>query len=110
MSSLNKLTIKGFKSIRKLEDFELNNLNVFIGGNGAGKTNLISFFRLLRSIINGNLSEYVKNNGGASDLLLNSLKTTNEMHFETHFDIRGYRFKLRPMLMEKLDTPFIILS
>jgi predicted ATPase len=85
MSSLDKLTIKGFKSIRDLEDFELNNLNVFIGGNGAGKTNLISFFRLLRSIINGNLGEYVRNNGGASDLLFNGRKATEEMYFETHF-------------------------
>ncbi len=96
MSSLDKLTIQGFKSIQKLENFELSNLNVFIGGNGAGKTNLISFFRLLHSIIDGNLGEYVRNNGGAGDLLFNGRKSTEEMYFETHFDIRGYRFKLRP--------------
>ena len=33
--SLDKLTINGFKSIRELKDFELNDLNIFIGGNGA---------------------------------------------------------------------------
>ncbi len=43
-TSLDKLTIKGFKSIRELVDFELKNLNVVIGGNGSGKSNLISFF------------------------------------------------------------------
>ncbi len=49
VGSLEKLTIKGFKSIRELKDFELKNLNVFIGGNGAGKSNLIEFFRLLQA-------------------------------------------------------------
>jgi hypothetical protein len=36
--ALDKLTIKGFKSIRCLEDFELTKLNILIGGNGAGAT------------------------------------------------------------------------
>ena len=96
MSSLDKLTIRGFKSIRKLDQLELKDLNVFIGGNGAGKTNLISFFRMLRSLIDGNLNEYVRNSGGASDLLFNGRKTTEEMEFEAMFGVRGYRFKLKP--------------
>lgn len=33
-NALDKLTIKGFRSIKSLEDFELKNLNVLIGGNG----------------------------------------------------------------------------
>jgi predicted ATPase len=48
---LDRLTIKGFKSIRLLKDFELRNLNVLIGGNGAGKSNFIDFFRLLRAMM-----------------------------------------------------------
>jgi len=96
MSSLDELTIKGFKSIKNLDHLELKKLNVFIGGNGAGKTNLISFFRMLRSIIDGNLNEYVRNSGGASDLLFNGLKKTEQMEFETEFGIRKYRFKLEP--------------
>ena len=50
-NKLNTLTIKGFKSIRALENFQLNNLNVLIGGNGAGKSNFIDFFRLLRAMM-----------------------------------------------------------
>lgn len=45
--SLDKLTINGFKSIHELKDFELKNLNVIVGANGAGKSNLLSFFRML---------------------------------------------------------------
>ncbi|EGM0232178.1 TPA: AAA family ATPase, partial [Campylobacter jejuni] len=39
---LNKITIKGYKSIKDLSKFELKNLNILIGANGAGKSNFIS--------------------------------------------------------------------
>ena len=41
---LSKVMIKGFKSIEKCE-LELTALNVFIGCNGAGKSNFINFFK-----------------------------------------------------------------
>jgi predicted ATPase len=94
--SLDKLTIRGFKSIQALEGFELKNLNVFIGGNGAGKSNLVDFFRLLRKIIDGNLNEYIAGGGGISDFLFNGRKQTSKMEFVTHFGIRGYRFNIIP--------------
>ncbi len=95
-SSLDKLTIRGFKSIRELNGFELNDLNIFIGGNGAGKSNLIEFFRLLRKIINGNLNEYIRSGGGISDFLFNGRKVTPKLEFEMRFGVRGYRFCLEP--------------
>ncbi|WP_038178650.1 AAA family ATPase [Vibrio rhizosphaerae] len=93
---LDKLTIKGFKSIKDLEDFELKNLNVIVGANGAGKSNLISFFKMLRSLINEKLNDYVSDNGGASDLLFNGEKETPKMSFSTRFGTRGFRFSLAP--------------
>jgi len=95
-SPLDKLTIKGFKSIQNLENFELKNLNVLIGGNGAGKSNLISFFKMLRSLMDGTLNRYIRDNGGASDVLFNGRKVTEKMEFETRFGPRGFRFKLVP--------------
>ncbi|MCV3465252.1 AAA family ATPase, partial [Campylobacter lari] len=41
---LNNITIKGYKSIKDLSEFELKNLNILIGANGAGKSNFISVF------------------------------------------------------------------
>ncbi|QEN03396.1 hypothetical protein EW093_01310 [Thiospirochaeta perfilievii] len=98
MNSLDKITIKGFKSIRNLENFKLKNLNVFIGGNGAGKSNIINLFKLLRNIVNDDLGDYVRNNGGASDLLFNGLKVTNSIFIETYFGDYGYKFYFRPTL------------
>ncbi len=43
MDMLTRLDIHGFKSIRDMADLTLSPLNVFIGANGSGKTNLISF-------------------------------------------------------------------
>jgi len=96
MDPLDKLTIRGFKSIRDLEDFELKPLNLFIGANGAGKSNLISFFRLLHALMEGRLNAYVLEQGGMSDLLFNGRKTTEAMYFETRFGQRGHCFGLKP--------------
>lgn len=93
---LDRLTIRGFKSIRDLEDFEFKSVNVLIGANGGGKSNLISFFRMLQAIINGNLNDYVRDNGGISALLFNGRKATERLEFETRFGPRGYRFKIKP--------------
>ncbi|MGK7946003.1 MAG: AAA family ATPase [Microcystaceae cyanobacterium] len=46
---LKNLKLNGYKSIRSL-DIELNKVNVLIGANGSGKSNFISFFRLLNSM------------------------------------------------------------
>lgn len=37
---LDKVTIKGFKSIRAVEELEIRPINALIGANGSGKSNL----------------------------------------------------------------------
>lgn len=81
MRTLEKLTIKGFKSIRE-QTLELDRLNVFIGGNGVGKSNLIGAFRLLHEVINQRLTDYVAMRGGANNLLRFGRKVTKEIQFD----------------------------
>jgi len=110
--SLDKITIKGFKSIQTLEDFELTSLNVLIGGNGAGKSNFIDFFRMLRAMMelplpdltNANLKAYIADGGGSDDFLFNGPRITKQIEVETRFGSNGYRFKLSPTA----DDTFII--
>ncbi len=99
-NSLDKLTILGFKSIGAMEELKLRKLNILVGANGAGKSNLISFFHLLKSLMDGNLDRYVKESGGISDLLFNGRKVTQEIEFIMQFGIRGYRFKILPDAQE----------
>lgn len=94
--SLDKLTIRGFKSIRSLENFRLKDINILIGANGAGKSNLIEFFRLIKNVIDGNLNDYIRLGGGISDFLFDGRKRTSQMDFETYFGSRGYRFTVKP--------------
>lgn len=94
--TLSKFTIQGFKSIRLLDNLELKNLNLIVGANGAGKSNLLSLFKMLRALIDGNLHRYVRDSGGAGDLLFNGRKVTKEMYFELHLGRTGYRFALVP--------------
>jgi len=99
MRTLEKLTIKNFKSIRE-QTLELGKLNVFIGGNGVGKSNLIGAFRFLREIVNQNLAGYTGIKGGADTLLYFGKKKSPEMSFRLEFgegDIgNAYAVRLKP--------------
>lgn len=93
--ALDKITIKGFKSIKSLEDFELKNLNVLIGGNGAGKSNFVDFFRLLSAMtkLHG-LKEFIE--GDADLYLYGGPKTTDHIEIRMSFGNKGYDFELDP--------------
>lgn len=96
MAALDKLTIRGFKSIQNLENFGLRNLNIIVGANGAGKSNFVTFFRMLRSFMMGHLPSYIARNGGMDGFLFRGPKVTKELFFEMTFGERGYRFHLSP--------------
>jgi predicted ATPase len=88
MRTLEKLTIKNFKSIRE-QTLALGRLNVFIGANGSGKSNLIEAFRFLREIVNQNLAGYTGMKGGADALLYFGRKKSPEMSFHLEFSAGG---------------------
>lgn len=93
MAPLDRVRIRGFKSIREL-DLELRPLNVLIGANGSGKSNFIDFFTLLREIVNLRLQAYVARSGGASSLLHFGPKVTPEMRLRVHFGRNVYDARL----------------
>lgn len=96
MTRLARMTVRGFKSIRELQDFKLERLNVLIGANGAGKSNFISFFRMLAEMVEGRLQLYVKGEYGPDALLFGGRKRTRQIEVELYFDRNGYRFSLAP--------------
>src|SRR5713101_6072052 len=95
--TIKKLTIEGFKSIRKLEEFELRPLNVLIGANGAGKSNFVGFFRLLREMIDQRLQvALAATEGGADGCLYLGPKITEKFVAKLYFGKNGYEFALLP--------------
>ena len=92
LNQLNRIVIKGYKSIRDC-DIKLNNLNVLIGSNGAGKSNFISVFTLLHEILKQRLSLYTAKRG-TNALFYNGTKTTDRILTEFHFGLSSYAFEL----------------
>ena len=79
--TLTKLELSGFKSIRTLTDLTLGKINVLVGANGSGKSNLISFFKLLNWMTPspGNLQLHIGKTGGAHTLLHDGPDVTPQM-------------------------------
>ncbi len=99
---IDKITLRGFKSIRSLEDFPLRNLNILIGANGAGKSNFVSFFTFLREAVEGRLALYVAKKGGADDHLFMGPKVTKRLRAFLHFGLDVYEFALEPTVRGNL--------
>ncbi|HPG40587.1 MAG TPA: AAA family ATPase [bacterium] len=93
---LKKISIHGFKSIKKLEDFELNNLSILVGPNGAGKSNFVQFFELLNNIVKLRLQYYIKKKGGAEQFVYMGSKVTKKVYIDLYFDVHSYSFNLVP--------------
>lgn len=100
--ALDYLSISGFKSIRRLVDFELRSLNVIVGANGAGKSNFVSFFRILRAMAEEGLATFVAENGGADGFFFGGPKVTPEIEAHLKFGQNEYQFTLAPTASEKL--------
>ena len=81
---LETITLKGFKTIERLDNFKPQSLAVLIGANGAGKSNFISFFRMLSWALDDpdNLAYYVSEQGGASAFLHDGPARTREIEAE----------------------------
>jgi predicted ATPase len=76
--ALDSISVKGFRSIASL-DVTLRPINLLIGANGAGKSNFLGAFSFLRAIADESLQTYIRENGGAEQLLHFGAKTTREV-------------------------------
>lgn len=102
-NAISRLTIKGFKSIRELVDFELRNLNVIVGANGAGKSNFIQVFRMIHAMAQKNLQEFVQTGGGADAFPYNGIKNTPEIYVELSFGQNSWGVTLKPTVDERFS-------
>lgn len=100
---IDRISIKGFKSIRELVDFELHDLNVIVGANGAGKSNFIQIFRMVHEMALKGFQQFIVNAGGADAFPFNGLKETSEIEVDFSFGQNAYRFKLTPTADEKFS-------
>ena len=90
---LRSFEIRGYKSIQH-QTVNLEQMNVLIGQNGAGKSNFISAFKFLRNIIEGRLKNTsVKT--GAENLLYYGSKQTKDIYINLDFKPNVYDITLQ---------------
>ena len=104
--SINNISIKGFKSLKEINRFELGNLNIIIGANGSGKSNFIQIFHMLSAIAQNGFSKFILERGGADNFLFNGPKVTSEMEMEINFQadaigIHSYKAVCSPTADER---------
>ena len=88
MTTLNNVEIKGFRSIKEMK-LELKPLNVLIGANGAGKSNLIAFFKLVNELMGGRLQQHVGATGGATGNLHFGPGATPQLEARLVFEVEN---------------------
>src|SRR6185503_2438989 len=95
--------ITGYKSIKNAR-VEFGLINILIGANGSGKSNLISFFEFLNNVNNRKLKEYVGLRGGEEKILHKGSAVTKSINFTIEFGggQNGYRATI-----QKADEGFI---
>lgn len=98
---IEKVIISNYKSIRNLE-LPLQSINVLIGSNGVGKSNLISFFELAKSIIEKRFGRYTLEKGGIDNLLYRTRRESDCINGLLDFDnTNAFFFTLRPTQSNK---------
>lgn len=109
MRVLHSIRVRGFKSIKD-QTLELGPLNVFIGANGAGKSNLIGVFHLLNRVSQQKLQVYVGESGGANALLHFGRKHTEKLCLEVEFRDEPFANMYEVCLRPTDDDRFIFES
>jgi predicted ATPase len=69
---LSAIELNGYKSIGINQHIRFDKINVLIGANGSGKSNLLSFFKMLNHMVSNNLRLFVSKSGYADSLLFGS--------------------------------------
>ena len=98
---IEQIIIKNYKSIRELK-LPLHRLNVFIGSNGVGKSNFISFFELTKAIYEQRFGSYTLSKGGIDSLLYQGRKVSEHIVGLIDFNnTNAFCFKLKPSQSNK---------
>ncbi len=98
-AKIDRVRIKGFRSLADVEMSGLPDVTVMIGANGSGKSNFIRFFEMLSWMLRSQkLGEFVGRYGGADDQLFGGNKQTSRMEatvgLKTEAGQNEYRFIL----------------
>lgn len=105
---ISELRIHGYKSISFDHPItlKLENINILLGANGSGKSNIIGFFKMLSHMMNSTFALFVEQSGTADSLLHYGSKITpliiGLVKFEDCHSSDSYHFSLSNAAPDRL--------
>lgn len=86
-TKLSQVSIRGYKSIHADgQTIRFGDITLLLGANGSGKSNLVSFFKMLNFITSEGLQVFIGKQGGADAILHYGAKQTDKLVFEVTFE------------------------
>ena len=85
-----QLDIKGFRSLKDVT-WKPGDLNILIGANGTGKSNLLRFLEMMTVVAKGNLGKYVQSLGGMAAIVWDG--EAPDITFKLDWMSGGYAFE-----------------
>jgi predicted ATPase len=92
---LDSVEVEGYKSIRSAK-VDLGAINVVIGANGTGKSNLLDMFGLLADLADRRLQLHIARQGGADAILYFGRKKTSSLRITLRCGLHSYEAVLVP--------------
>ncbi len=107
MAIIDEITIKGFKSIQE-QTISLGQMNVFIGTNGAGKSNFLEALAMLSASSEGGIDYSKLANKGARlsspEIFRSSFKNTiRKKYFDINVKLSEYEYDMKVNSSEKFS-------
>jgi predicted ATPase len=100
--AIKKIKVSNFKTFKDL-DLELGSLNVVIGANASGKSNLTQIFKFLRDVEDNDLKNAISMNGGLDYLCNLNAKASEELKIGIILDNK-YKYQFLGGKESKFET------
>ena len=86
---ITSIYVNGFRSLINFTLSLKPGINILVGSNGSGKTNIIAFFEFLSQIITSGASEAINNLGGASSVFSKCCGSSDEFQNDLKAKVIG---------------------
>ncbi|MDO5844457.1 MAG: AAA family ATPase [Methanocorpusculum sp.] len=104
-SPLKKIIIEGYKSIKSTE-IEFGDINIILGANSVGKSNIMSVIELIKSVYEGTLEKLIKESGGANAYFHYGTKNTARIKLQMIFADKKYELSIKSSADDSVEIEY----
>lgn len=86
---ITEINVNGFKSLNEFSVTFTRGINVIVGPNGSGKTNICQVLNIISSVPRGNLQNYLSSIGGANTIFTKAPNGSKEIQISASGECNG---------------------